>query len=182
MTSRRRIGSSRLREIEQRAASTRREAEDTAAAIYDAPAFFDLVTALGYGLKIEPNLEHHDGTRLAGWFRPSDLGGTILCEAYDPEFRQRFSAAHEIGHAVLHEVAHRGGRACAQSRVDPESDESGRDHEAEADAFAAAFLMPEDDFRQAVDTVGYCDGFLAEHFGVSLTAVRRRWGMLSSGH
>jgi len=49
-----------------------------------------------------------------------------------PVERQFFSIAHELGHLVLHQDSY--GKA---------SDELTDDQEAEADRFAAAFLMPD---------------------------------------
>lgn len=179
---RRRLPAKKLSEIEARALDARRQAEEIAASLYDTPTVLDLATGLGFAVVEQPNFSDEDGDRLAGMLMPSDLGGVIYCEAYDPAFRQRFSIAHELGHAVLHETSRRSGvRMCAQGRVDP-TDEAlgGRDQEEEANAFAAAFLMPAEQFRAAITEYGYCDGFLAQRFGVSLAAVRRRWETLRS--
>ncbi|MBN1608242.1 MAG: ImmA/IrrE family metallo-endopeptidase [Polyangiaceae bacterium] len=93
----------------------------------------------------------------ATWAGP-DLGTPVivLCptEAGD---RLRFSAAHELGHLVLHS----GTRA-------PEG--GLRSLELEANAFAGAFMLPADDFRVEVLALG----------GVNLDTLARlksRWGV-----
>jgi Zn-dependent peptidase ImmA (M78 family) len=67
--------------------------------------------------------------------------------------RQRFDAAHELGHLLLHAGA---------ARV------HGRDREAEANRFAAAFLMP----RRAVLAQG-----LREATVEQILLAKRRWGV-----
>ncbi len=60
--------------------------------------------------------------------RPSGLDRPLICLSRDRgnPLRRRFSAAHELGHLMLHENAHPGSR----------------DHEHEADRFAVEFLTP----------------------------------------
>lgn len=140
----------------------------------------------------EPNLTA-DGERLAGMLVWSDHGTAILFEAYDPPVRQRFSIAHELGHFCLHASgSQRVHRRCQAGSVNP--DEIGPpepssappvgvgrpgaanvvDIEAEADAFAGAFLLPRGDFQEALSRFGPCDAFLARLFQVSEATFRRR--------
>jgi Zn-dependent peptidase ImmA (M78 family)/transcriptional regulator with XRE-family HTH domain len=60
--------------------------------------------------------------------RPSGLDRPLICLSRDRgnPLRRRFSAAHELGHLLLHEEAQPGGRQ----------------HEHEANRFAAEFLTP----------------------------------------
>jgi Zn-dependent peptidase ImmA (M78 family)/DNA-binding XRE family transcriptional regulator len=60
--------------------------------------------------------------------RPSGLDRPLICLSRDRgnPLRRRFSAAHELGHLMLHEDAHPGSR----------------DHEHEANRFAVEFLTP----------------------------------------
>lgn len=95
--------------------------------------------------------------------------------------RKRFSLAHELGHLFLHmgylldpdawghsseyrdSVYHRFGYGI---------------EEAEANLFAAAFLMPEKEFRSVVNELGNADKLpirdLAQHFKTSAAAVLKR--------
>ena len=92
------------------------------------------------------------------------------------EGRQRFTIAHEFGHYILHRKDQLQFK-CTNSRA---SEKVGvdRDLEKEADEFAAALLMPVDDFRHQIHNEE--PGFelfseLAERYGVSLTAAALRW-------
>ncbi|UQY89295.1 helix-turn-helix domain-containing protein [Stenotrophomonas rhizophila] len=73
--------------------------------------------------------------------------------------RGRFDAAHELGHLVLH--AHCGA--------------SGRDAEREADRFAAAFLMPQDDLISQISPQPSLEILIRakSRWGVSLAALVR---------
>jgi Zn-dependent peptidase ImmA (M78 family)/DNA-binding XRE family transcriptional regulator len=73
---------------------------------------------------------------------PSDGGPAIVVNTWDRISVERwiFTAAHELGHLVLH---------LADYDVH-ETDET-EDHEKQANAFAAAFLMPEATFRKQWD-------------------------------
>lgn len=62
----------------------------------------------------------------------------IFLNTFKSAERSRFDAAHELGHLVLHK--HGGPR-------------QGRNAEAEANAFASAFLMPHDDVRATLPYV-----------------------------
>lgn len=177
------IAQTRLREIEVGAAMTRRQAEDAAASFgFDRPSIYDLALVAAGPVAGVPNLTN-SGRRLAGCLDCAGAAPRVYFEAYDPPNRQRFSVAHEVGHFILHEY-HRGGRAvgCAQQLVDPEITDDGDmpfvDEEGEANAFAAAFLIPAESLRDAVARFGFGRGFLAEHFGVSRQALLRRWSML----
>jgi IrrE N-terminal-like domain len=132
-----------------------------------------------------PNLTR-EGVRLAGVLEGSPLCPTLLFEQFDPVVRQQFSIAHELGHYFLH--ARRNGSSvpiayhrCDQRRVDAEpvldNTEAG-DIEAEADAFAGAFLLPENEVRADLAHFGKCVAFLAERYGVSEATVRRRFKTL----
>ena len=67
---------------------------------------------------------------------------------------------------------------CAQARVDPEDSSDGYlgDYaiEAEADAFAGAFLLPSASLRDDIAQFGMSVSFLAERYAVSGATVRRR--------
>jgi Zn-dependent peptidase ImmA (M78 family) len=142
---------------------------------------FDLMEAIVGPTTAVPNLTT-DGERLAGMLDCTGIVPRVYYEAYDPLHRQRFSAAHEVGHFVLHENRRRGiAHGCAQAEVDPspeDAETTSGNEEAEANAFAAALLLPAHDLQQAVQHFGLCSAFLAERFCVSEPALRRRWETL----
>jgi len=77
--------------------------------------------------------------------RSSDTasGFVIYVEQSEPSFRQRFTAAHEIGHFVLHPLEHQDLQH-SQTALTIFHDAS---EEAEANIFAAELLMPEFMFK-----------------------------------
>jgi Zn-dependent peptidase ImmA (M78 family) len=83
----------------------------------------------------------------------------LLVNTRAPGDRRRFSIAHELGHLVMH---HEPGAGSAQEK--------------QADAFAAEFLMPASDIREAfsasVDLARLAD--LKRVWGVSMSALLRR--------
>lgn len=85
----------------------------------------------------------------------------VFIVAEQPPSRERFDAAHELGHLALHVDVTPGDRAL----------------EADADRFAAAFLMPRDGILpHLVHSRPTLDGFwsLKRHWGVSAAALIRR--------
>lgn len=81
---------------------------------------------------------------------------------YDvPGDRFRFSAAHELGHIVLHSAGHDGSLS---------------DRESEADRFAAEFLMPREVFKELLSPDLTLNAFaqLKAQWGVSIQALVRR--------
>lgn len=136
-----------------------------------------------------PNLMR-EGVRLAGILEGSSLCPTILFEQFDPVVRQRFSIAHELGHYFLHARRNKSSvsiayQRCDQRQVDAEpslDDTESGDIEAEADAFAGAFLLPADEVRADLAHFGKCVAFLAERYGVSEATVRHRLKVLEVVH
>ena len=134
-----------------------------------------------------PNLMR-EGERLAGILEGSKVCPTIFFEQFDPLVRQRFSIAHELGHYYLHAQCNESSvpiayQRCVQHRVDAEplsDDSEAGDIEAEADAFAGAFLLPADEVSADLAHFGKCVAFLAERYGVSEATVRRRLRALES--
>ncbi len=99
----------------------------------------------------------HDGTEIDAF---SDWQGSVpfvFLNTQKTAERGRMDAAHELGHLVLH--AHTNG---GTTRV----------HEAEAQAFAAAFLMPEVPFLASAPRHVTPDAVLEakQHWGVSAVA------------
>ncbi len=92
---------------------------------------------------------------------------TIKLLGVDGGLRNNFTIAHELGHYLLHSMSGRlapmiAGRK-GSNRV-----------EWEANWFAASFLMPETEFRNAAVNNQMSDMELAGHFRVSLEAVSIR--------
>lgn len=132
-----------------------------------------------------PNLKLN-GERVAGLLQKSGSGAEILYESFHPVYRQRFSVAHELGHFYLHAGEGSGTyHRCPIRSVDLEiteavddAEDSERENvsvmEAEADAFAGAFLLPTANFVSAINLYGNASEFLAQLFLVSKGAVRNR--------
>jgi len=92
------------------------------------------------GSKVEPFDDAAEP--LAGFLYFAGNFGHAFVDADDILPRRRFSAAHELGHAVLHRE--RMGRYRADNRTTLlEDDESTDELEREANQFAAELLMPE---------------------------------------
>jgi Zn-dependent peptidase ImmA (M78 family)/DNA-binding XRE family transcriptional regulator len=101
------------------------------------------------------NLGHE---KLAAISLPGVAGGhVILLNSQLPPSAQRFALAHELGHLAMH---------CGTASEDMEHD---------ADAFAAALLMPADDIRPELRGVRFRDlGALKARWRVSLAALIRQ--------
>lgn len=86
----------------------------------------------------------------------------------EPDYRQRFTIAHELGHVLLGHVS-KGKKAKRDDNFNPRGDWD----EVDANAFAAELLMPELHVREIVKSMTSISD-LASHFGVSPTAIRHR--------
>src|SRR5260370_5714117 len=108
--------------------------------------------------------------------------GIFYSDAISSEGFRRFTVAHELGHYFL-EGHYKHIFADGNSRHESASGYSSDDpHEREADAFAAALLMPEGLFKAACGRIA--PGFkaiesLAEKCATSLTATAIRYAVLS---
>ncbi len=90
----------------------------------------------------------------------------IVVSAFTGPERDRFTIAHELGHYVLHS-------AMGKTRI--RAARFGSDRvEWEANWFAAAFLMPEHDFRSACAKYGNDSGRVAARYLVSAKAAEVR--------
>lgn len=101
---------------------------------------------------------------------------TLLVNATDRPFRKRFTIAHELGHHFLHLLEDGefvDGEAdlfrglTAEDRADLAPD---RRKEIQANMFAAALLMPEEEVRAEWDRLGSVDA-MARRFNVSEAAM-----------
>lgn len=93
---------------------------------------------------------------IASW--QEDSVPVILIGEHVPADRQRFTMAHELGHAVMHE------------------DAAEKEQEAEADAFAAEFLAPASEIEKEWPRNSDLDALLLlkRRWGISLAALIRR--------
>lgn len=184
------ISDTQLQVIEQAADEARQHISDhlaaygwtpdnTYACLFDPDISLQAAVGLVTGGPVEPcpNLIRRD-ERLAGVLEWVGVTPFIYYEAYDLFVRQRFSIAHELGHFRLHS-RQRDHCQCAHAAVDPQdSDDTPLTAtprlEREADAFAAAFLMPQALLRVDIAQFGRCVSFLAARYQVSEPAMRRR--------
>ena len=98
-------------------------------------------------------------------------------EARQWEGRKRFTIGHELGHYVMHQEDSRPTIFCRKVEVEEEpgaSDRTSMTAEREADAFAAAMLMPEHLVREFVEAHGPDLPALCTAFGTSEKATRYR--------
>lgn len=123
------------------------------------------------------NLPNFDG----GLFRaPAGRKGwgIIYNNRITSKGRINFTLAHELGHFLLHRLAHPNGFRCGDQDVANWHSPFGQ-IEHQANVFAANFLMPRDDFRSQVadnatidlDILSHC----ADRYRVSLIAAALRW-------
>lgn len=110
-------------------------------------------------------------------------GGTIGYNHSEPNVRQRFSIAHELGHYVLHRemMPLFVDRGYAVAFRDQNSSSGDIQQEREANAFAAAILMPEELIRAELDKLDFDLGgdeeslrTLSANFEVSTQAMSYR--------
>ncbi|MDB2439732.1 ImmA/IrrE family metallo-endopeptidase [Hellea sp.] len=98
---------------------------------------------------------------------------TIFVPQETSDVRDRFTIAHELGHYVLHylwpiHVLKKGQFKLRASRYGSDRTEW------EANWFASAFLMPEDEFRKLVEDEKLPISRVARHFKVSQAAASTR--------
>jgi hypothetical protein len=133
-----------------------------------------------------------DDTPLAGLLAVSAGGALVLVRRDDPVGRRRFSAAHELGHLLLHyrPAWIDGGDGTVDVVSDDTSETVGADaelpglpeRERQANQFAAELLMPEPVVRGLLafyaerygTTPRFIEGHVAGDLAVSRAAVRRR--------
>jgi Zn-dependent peptidase ImmA (M78 family) len=106
----------------------------------------------------------------------------IMYHVGQSQGRRAYTIGHEFGHFILHrklietDPTYDLGIYCNEEAV---LQRDGQGIELEADAFAAALLMPFHDFRAQLPAKARPDfemlGHLAKRYGVSLTAAILRW-------
>ena len=92
--------------------------------------------------------------------------------------RINFTLAHELGHFLLHRLAHPEGIRCGEQDMVRWDSEYAK-LEQQANTFAATLLMPLDDFRRKIDPKAKVDldmiSQCADRYRVSLIAAVLRW-------
>lgn len=149
--------------------AARRKATEIRAGFGNDPLSFDdllhIAGIFGATVHIRPLKPEYSGVIIKEENAPAD----IYINASEPETRQRFTLAHEIGHLVERtDVAKDEDFSFVDTRAEDKYDL----HEFFADEFAGALLMPEKALVREVSGRG--EYHAAEHFGVSVSAVRRR--------
>jgi predicted transcriptional regulator len=102
---------------------------------------------------------------------------TIFLPSVTSVVRDRFTIAHELGHLFLHYpiVAAAGaGVVMTATRWVKEDNEALKRAEWEANWFAAAFLMPSEEFSRIYQSMDRSSDLTAAHFGVSPKAAEIR--------
>jgi Zn-dependent peptidase ImmA (M78 family) len=114
----------------------------------------------------------------SGFFARTRNGYRIGVNSDDGPQRRRFTAAHELGHFVLHrdllETGQHLDRLFDRSRYDNPSAPFSYSHEVQANNFAAEFLMPANMVAQAFRECGGLVDKIAERFRVSRRAAEIR--------
>lgn len=124
--------------------------------------------AIANHLGLEVMIADFDDDTVSGLLRD----GVIYANYLESTNRQRFTMAHEIGHYVLHNVTQDVYRS-----LDAPRDEKER----EADAFAAALLMPRHLLTKAIEKGIDTIDALAARFQVSKQSMRIRIRNLGLG-
>lgn len=133
-------------------------------------------------IKIE-DIAKKEGLKVVPYPFGEGISGTLLINENvigynqtESRVRKRFTIAHELGHFVLH----RDKKPVFLDklyRFNVPNDDQNEQYEMEANAFAAAILMPEDLIRKEVESIEIDLGdeqaikFLARTFDVSTTAM-----------
>ena len=100
----------------------------------------------------------------------------IIVNKKESEERQRFTAAHELGHYFLHrDFLKHGGKI--EDRYILKAKNISDEKEAEANQFASAFLIPLDKVVEVMQSGKRNAESLADHFGVSIIAMANRLGI-----
>jgi Zn-dependent peptidase ImmA (M78 family) len=138
---------------------------------------------IGEGFPVDPySLARQLGIDVYTAALPADVSGmlvkregtepAIYLNADDPDVRQRFTAAHELGHYMRH-VGDGTADLSFVDKRDPIAEKGTDVEEVFANAFAANLLMPQGDVRRLHgEKLG--PAAMARHFGVSIAALNFR--------
>lgn len=131
-----------------------------------------IIAEMGVPLRYQPLPDN-----VSGWIERQNGGYRIVVNSNHAPTRQRFTAAHELGHYIYHRDLLGEGvgdnRAYRTDGTDRPNANIRPMHERQANSFAANVLMP----RHALtNTAGQSVSELAARFGVSKDAMRIRLG------
>lgn len=107
---------------------------------------FEAIDQLGIVLAFAPL------GRVSGVYVPGDGANGILLHQGHPRTRQRYTAGHELGHHAFHHAATQD--IDLETALRREDVDRWPDHEKEAEAFGAWFLMPRRLVRHGLDALG----------------------------
>lgn len=99
----------------------------------------------------------------------------IFIPSHTTDERDRFTIAHELGHYILHYLPNADPRHDSKFRIGRYGDSA---IEREANLFASAFLMPEQQFKDSYSNLGGDLSAVAKDFRVSEVAAQVRAKML----
>lgn len=137
---------------------------------------YALVARLGGVVRVEDTLTE-DPERSGSLFVNTPKDFSIVIPAHTSELRDRFTIAHELGHFFLHYMLRRhkqGEFSAPMMALRKGSDRI----EWEANWFAAAFLMPAQEFSDEFKRVGGQAAVVASKFMVSPAAAKVRAAQL----
>ncbi len=131
-----------------------------------------IIREIGLPLSYEPM---HDN--ISGYIERRDGGYRIVVNSNHATTRQRFTAAHELGHYIYHRDLLGEGvgdnRAYRTEGTDRPNANIRPIHERQANSFAANVLMPR---HRLVAVTDETTAVLAARFGVSQAAMKIRLG------
>lgn len=115
---------------------------------------------------------------ISGYIERSNGSYRIVVNALHPETRQRFTAAHELGHYIYHRDLLGDGvgdnRAYRTEGTQRDNPNIRPIHERQANSFTANVLMPR---HRLGNVTGETTASLASRFNVSQQAMRIRLGL-----
>jgi Zn-dependent peptidase ImmA (M78 family) len=131
-----------------------------------------IIRDIGLPLRYEPMADD-----ISGYIERQDGIYRIVVNSNHARTRQRFTAAHELGHYIYHRDLLGAGvgdnRAYRAEGTDRPNPNIRPIHERQANSFAANVLMPR---HRLADVCGQSTAALAERFGVSQQAMKIRLG------
>lgn len=132
-----------------------------------------------FGIEI---IETDLGREVSGFLERIGSVWKIYVNKYESESRKRFTIAHELGHFVCHGDKYASSGTSEPDKIFFRDESSLSSQEQEANNFAANLLMPEDVFKDRVNSGVRKIVDLAAEFQLSTAAVKYRaykLGMLS---
>jgi predicted transcriptional regulator len=138
---------------------------------------FEMLGALDLG----PEMRALDNN-ISGWIEAAPGGGyRVVINSNHSKTRQRFTAAHELGHYIYHRDLIGAGvgdtRAYRSEGTNFENSKITPVHERQANSFAANVLMPKEQISRLKRAAIWQPDELARRFDVSEDAMRIRLGL-----